>query len=132
MKLFNLCKDGGHESTVWAYNLIEWKRAFTIVLLRFENGSRDAYHSHAFNAVSWVLSGSLDEIHENGWVDIHFPSWWPVFTSRDTTHKVVSLGRTWVLSFRGPWAKTWREILPGKTDHTTLTHGRRVVDGGAL
>ena len=49
MKLFKYMKDGGPESTVWGYFLIEIKSLFTIVLLHFKNGSREAYHNHAFN-----------------------------------------------------------------------------------
>ena len=136
MKLFSLCKDGGPESTVWGYFLCEIKSLFSIVLLRFENGSRDAYHSHAFNCVSWVLKGQLEEqtppsdlAKLSGWpyeAKRHLPSLMPVFTYRDTTHKVVSIGRTWVISFRGPWAKIWKEIEGG--EEKTLTSGRRVVE----
>lgn len=151
MKFFSLCKDGGPESTVWGYFLCEIKPLFSIALLRFENGSRDAYHSHAFNCVSWVLKGKLreyfpikmgpnttftavgvspeilNEIMQDPCTGkIYKPSLKPVFTYRDTTHKVVSVGRTWVLTFRGPWAKTWKEILPSG-EEKTLTNGRREV-----
>jgi hypothetical protein len=34
---------------------------------------------------------------------------------------------TWVLSFRGPWANTWREFIPSAQRWLTLTHGRRVI-----
>mgnify|MGYP001575993171 CR=1 FL=1 len=57
MKLFYYGKDGGPESHVWGFWLIEAKSLFSIVLLRFENGTREAYHSHAFNSLSWVLRG---------------------------------------------------------------------------
>lgn len=123
MKLFG--KDGGPASTVWGY-FFELKRLFSVVLLRFENGSREAYHSHAFNSLSWVLRGELHEHHLDGRLDIHRPSLIPVVTRRDTFHMVMSQGRSWVLSFRGPWAKTWQEWIPGK-GYVTLTHGRRHV-----
>lgn len=132
MKLFELAKDGGPESHVWGYFLIEIKSLFSIVLLRFENGSRDAFHSHAFNSTSWVLKGKLveevlDEGSESGVTfNVYEPSLTPVMTYRDTNHKVVSLGRTWVLSFRGPWADSWKETLPGG-ESVTLTNGRRIV-----
>ena len=50
--MFKASKDGGPDSTVWMYG-IEVKWLFSILLLRFEDGSRDAYHSHAFDCVSW-------------------------------------------------------------------------------
>jgi hypothetical protein len=129
MKLLRKAKDGGPDSTVTGYWLIEWKRLFSIVLLRFDNGSRDAYHDHAFNAVSWVLSGTLIEyvsrLQSLADIRLYRPSIRPVLTSRETMHKVVSRGTTWVLSFRGPWRDTWNEVTPEGT--RSLTHGRRVI-----
>lgn len=133
MRLFSTGKDGGYESTVWGFWLIEWKRFFSVVLLCFEDGSRDAYHNHAFNSISWVLRGRLTEHHLHNLAKrvVYTPSWRPVITRRTTFHKVVSQGRTWVLSFRGPWAKTWEEYryqhTPGER-YVTLTHGRRQIE----
>jgi hypothetical protein len=140
VKFLTTTKDGGAESTVWAHWLIEIKGLFSVALLRFEDGTRDAYHSHAFNCVSWVLKGELDEhtlpgelAREKGWAyeaRRYVPSWRPIVTRRSTYHRVRSVGRTWVLTFRGPWSKTWREGVPdGQGGYTerTLTHGRREV-----
>lgn len=131
-KILTTDKDGGPESTVWAHWLIECKRLFSIVLLRFEDGSRDAYHEHAFDCVSWVLRGRLVETLLDGDVLVHCPSWRPIITRRSTFHKVRSSGRTWVLSFRGPWARFWREYIPGTQEIRTLTHGRAVVSSAGL
>jgi len=54
-------KDGGPDSTVTGYWLIESKKWFSIVLLKFEGKSREAFHTHAFNAISWLLKGKLIE-----------------------------------------------------------------------
>lgn len=48
--------DGGPESNVTAY-MVEFKSLFSIGFLRFAEGSRDAYHGHAFDCVNWVLPG---------------------------------------------------------------------------
>jgi hypothetical protein len=139
MKLFRFGKDGGPESTVWGFWFIEIKPLFSIVLLCFENGTRDAYHNHAFSAVSWLLWGTQrEEIfpgpvlarHEPqpGWVNIRRPSWRPIITRRTKFHRVYSLGRSWVLSFRGPWADKWVEFrpsVPGGGRYVNLTHGRK-------
>lgn len=127
MRVFYKGKDGGYESTVWGYWLVEFKRLFSIVLLKFENGTREAYHTHAFNCISWVLSGKLEENHYSGKVQVHTPSLLPVITTRDTFHKVVSTGNTWVISFRGPWLKTWNEYLPSDNKLIKLTDGRKEV-----
>ena len=127
-------KDGGPESHVWMYGL-EIKWLFSVLVLRFENGSREAYHSHAFNCVSWVLRGLLlERLLTSGWMEhpkylripvVYGASRRPVWTYRDTFHKVTSLGRTWVLTFRGPWASTWQEHVDGR--YVTLAAGRREV-----
>ena len=127
MKLLRYAKDGGPESTVSGFFIVEIKSLFSIVLLRFEDGSRDAYHEHAFNSVSWVLRGKLKEHHKNRLPNTTYEAGWrPVVTKRSTFHKVTSIGRTWVLSFRGPWSKTWREWVP-QQGYKTLTHGRKEV-----
>lgn len=118
-------KDGGPESRVWGYWLVEIKSLFSIALLCFKDGSRDAYHSHAFNSVSWVLWGALGEqlreSPDGTW--FYYPSFRPIITKRDTFHKVTSIGTTWVLTFRGPWAKTWKEWTE-KEGEVTLTNHR--------
>jgi hypothetical protein len=132
MKLFHKSKDGGADSNVTGYWLIEAKSLFSIVLLRFDKGSREAFHNHAFNAVSWVLKGKLWEIVRSGnwyWEKGLLPSFKPVYTSRDRMHQVHGIAeKTWVLSFRGPWASEWKEYLPKEDKEVTLTNGRKIVD----
>lgn len=127
MKLLYWGKDGGKDSAVSGFWPIEWKSLFSICLLRFSNGSRDAYHSHAFSSISWVLKGKLIE-DLMGEQKVYGPSLKPILTSRDTMHRVTSVGTTWVLSFRGPWTDTWTEFLPDQNKYVTLTHGRQVVN----
>lgn len=128
MKLFSRSKDGGPKSRVWGYFLAEIKSLFSIAILHFKDGSREAYHSHAFNSISWVLWGKLTEsvINEEqtqGYSKVYTPSLFPIITKRSTLHRVTSRKNTWVITFRGPWSRTWKEI-----DETgeliTLTHGR--------
>lgn len=126
MKLFFKAKDGGSESKVTGYWLIESKRFFSIALLRFDKGSREAFHTHAFNAVSWVLKGELAEHIKNKLSWIHYkPSIKPIYTPRERFHKVAGQADvTWALTFRGPWSKTWKEFLPAEDKEITLTNGR--------
>jgi hypothetical protein len=129
MKFFSKAADGGKDSGVTGFFLVEIKSLFSIVLLHFRNGSREAYHSHAFNALTLWLKGSVREQRI-------VPSFAPEFrdyrggqlkyTSRDTMHRVLSFGDSWALSIRGPWTKTWQEFKNGKL--ITLTNGRKVVE----
>lgn len=126
MKIMSWDKDGGEHSTVSALYIVEIKSLFSIVLLRFSAGSREAYHSHAFNCFSWVLSGNLSERHLDGRINRLPPisKWLPFGTYRKTYHKVVSRGVSWVISFRGPWAESWDEYLEHEHRSRTLTDGR--------
>ena len=132
MKLFHKGKDGGPESTVTGYWLIEWKGGFSVALLRFADGSREAFHNHAFNAVSWHIKGELQEDVRCGplvgYTKFYWPSFSPIFTYREDMHKVSSNGISWALTFRGPWTKTWDEYLPKENRHRTLMSGRVEVD----
>ena len=127
LRVLTTSKDGGPESHVWAYWLFAYKPCFSVGLLRFEHGTRDAFHSHAFDCVSWVLRGRLVETLTDGRVRRYYPSFKPVLTYRETFHRVRSIGRTWVLTVRGPWVDTWQEQINGR--RLTLTHGREVKHG---
>lgn len=134
MKLFKKCSDGGEKSHVTAYVLIEWKAVFSIILLHFKPGTREAFHSHAFNALSFILWGWITEYRLHQIKPVGFgemrdfkPSFIPKITTRRNCHKVFSHGHSWVLTFRGPWADTWQEYTPSDGELTTLTHGRKVV-----
>lgn len=127
-------KDGGPASKVTGYWLIEWKRFFSVALLRFDDGSAEHFHNHAFNSISWLLSGRLKEEHladgsylYHNWFQNHRPGLKPVITKRSTFHRVFSNGTTWVLTFRGPWAKFWNQYSPKDKSYTTLTNGRKRV-----
>ena len=132
MRWFFKSKDGGPESTVTGYWLVESKRWGSVVLLRFRGASRPVFHTHAFNALSWLLKGCLTERFAGiGWVpplvNTYLPSLIPFRTPREYFHKVDATEISWVLSFRGPWAPTWEEYDPITNIHTTLSHGRTPI-----
>lgn len=127
MILFKRTKDGGPESTVSGLYLIEIKSLFTIVILTFEGSSREAFHNHAFNAISWVVKGVLVETLLSGGSNIYGPSSFPIITTRERFHKVDSPKTTTVVSFRGPWKDTWQEFIPNLKKFITMTHGRKQV-----
>lgn len=131
IEIFKKSYDGGKDSGVTGYWLIEWKDVFSIVLLKFNEGSRDAYHSHAFNAYTWWLKGRVIEVcydeetkkpsNYKAWT----PSFKPKYTPKGCFHKIIASETSWALSIRGPWDKTWKEHKDGET--YTLTHGRNKV-----
>lgn len=127
MKFLKYGKDGGKDSTVTGFWLIEIKSLFSIVLLKFEIGSREDYHNHAFHALSWFISGEVDEMHLDGRILNWRPSIVPKLTLRSCFHRVYAKRPTYCFSIRGPWTKTWQEYFPSTATFQTLTNGRRIV-----
>lgn len=132
MKLFKKMKDGGSESTVTGYWLIECKSLFSIVLLKFEGDSREMYHNHAFDCVNWLFKGKLVENLLGGRVRVYLPSLKPFIIKKTDFHKVSSEGTSWLLSIRGSWEKNWKEFDPKTEQFKTLTNGRVVVNEGSI
>lgn len=118
--------DGGKDSGVTGYFLIEWKWLFSIGILKFNKGTREAFHNHAFNAVTFWISGDVEEIMIDGDVnEFCGPSVKSKYTPRNCYHKVRAIKTTYALTFRGPWNDTWNETKDNK--EITLTHGRNVL-----
>jgi hypothetical protein len=129
--------DGGRESGVIGYFLIEWKILFSIGLLHFKEGSRENYHSHAFNACTWWLKGyvtenSLEYMYKEeryvlGKPKNFSPSIKPKLTFRDKVHKIFAYEDTLAITFRGPWQNTWFEVN-SKNEIIVMTHGRKIIN----
>lgn len=127
MKLFSLGKDGGPESHVTGFFFVEIKWLFSIVLLHFAPGSRESYHSHAFNALTYWLEGKVLEQYPDGKGKTWMKGQWKV-TPRNLMHRILSIGESWAISFRGPWKKTWQEYNALNNQTTILKDGRKVVE----
>lgn len=131
VKILAKNKDGGPESNAVAYWLIEWKRFFSIGLLSFTGQSRDVFHSHAFDSVSWLIKGELEELFKDDYKSPKYykPSIKPIIVLKEDFHKVSSwFGTSWAITFRGPWNPRWFENS-AKEGTYTLTNGR-VRDNG--
>ena len=127
MRILNKSKDGGPDSPVDAYFLIEWKRLFSIALLKFNKGGREAYHTHAFNAWTWFLKGSLKEEDISGGCHFYKRSLIPKITCKDKNHRVRATRDSWCLTIRGPWGDTWTEYNETLKETKKFTHGRKVL-----
>ena len=120
--------DGGKESGVISWG-IEIKWLFSIVLLKFKPNTRENYHSHAFNAVTVWLKGSVLEERIMPDINKRYTQGHVKYTSRDNVHKVHCRSTAWALSFRGPWRKEWSEYKPCGQE-IRLTHGRKIQSNG--
>jgi hypothetical protein len=132
MRFISKCKDGGPESPVDAYTLVEIKGLFSIILLKFNEGRREAFHSHAFNAYTWFISGDLKEerlfleSNTRAFSQYH-RSLLPKYTSRDNLHRVSATKDSWCFTIRGPWVKRWEEYEDATKCTTVLGYKRTVI-----
>lgn len=127
MRLFQKVKDGGPESPVDAYFLIELKGLFSVALLKFNEGHRESYHSHAFDALTWFLSGELVEDNLHAHPERYRRGILPKVTPRSQMHRVKAYKDSWCLTLRGPWNDKWQEYNPDTKMFTVLTNGRKIV-----
>ena len=125
MRFFQKAKDGGPNSPVDAFFLFEIKSFASIALLRFNEGCRESYHTHAFNAWTWFLAGDLEEENYGAPSRKYKRSFFPKLTKRDDNHRVKAYKTSWCFTIRGPWKDTWTETKDGK--EITLTHHRIIV-----
>ena len=127
-RLFYKKHDGGPTSGVVGYFLIEWKPFFSIGILRFGKGSREAYHSHAFNAITWFIWGNVTEEKADGTTKDFGPSLIPKYTPKENIHKVIAHETTYAITIRGGWEDYWYELQNDKKLTVVYTHGRK-IDG---
>jgi hypothetical protein len=116
VSFFKSSYDGGKDSGVTGFWLIECKWLFSIVILKFNKGTREAYHTHAFNALTWWLWGSVIEhvIGSRNEIELEindekpekikwWPSLFPKYTPREHLHMIEALEPSYAISFIGPW-----------------------------
>lgn len=130
MQFLTKTKDGGPESPVDGYFLIEIKSLFSIALLKFNEGRREQFHTHAFHALTWFIKGELTEEKVDGTRSIYKKSLWPKFTSKANNHRVIATKDSWCFTIRGPWAKTWTETDKKAKTCTTFEWGRKILKKG--
>ena len=99
MKILKWAKDGGPESPVDAFFIVEIKSLFSIAVLRFNYGSREAFHTHAFNAFTWFIRGDLVEQDVNGEYYVYKRSILPKITRRSKNHRVIADKNSWCFIF---------------------------------
>lgn len=126
MRFLCKAKDGGPESPVDAFFLFEIKSIASIALLRFNRGRREAFHTHAFHALTWFLFGDLEEELYDGTGTKYKRSLLPKVTTRSCNHRVLAYKTSWCFTIRGPWKDHWTEDTADAT--LTLTHGRKKVN----
>ena len=131
MRFMEICKDGGPKSPVTSLTLIEIKGLFSIMFLKFNKGTREDFHNHAFSALTWFIKGNLvEERIVSGAKKYHTYrlSMKPKFTPTNNLHRVHAHQDSWCFSIRGPWKKNWNEYNEQTNTTETLANGRTIVN----
>ena len=107
------------------FSFLKSSRSVALRCYALIRGGREAYHTHAFHALTWFISGELVEQDIDGSYHIYRRSLFPKLTRRTKNHRVIAYETSWCFTVRGPWAATWTE--DDEKHHTVLTHGRKIV-----
>jgi hypothetical protein len=94
-QLFSKAKDGGKSSPVDGYFLFELKDLCSVAFLKFNKGTREEFHTHAFNALTWFVKGSLIEEDVDGSFKEYKRSIIPKVTLRSKNHRVIANEDSW-------------------------------------
>lgn len=122
------------------FTIIEIKYLFGIIVNIFNTDNQDRFHSHAFNAFSWMIRGYYYEeviVSETDPSKYH-PYWLGVsvitkkieksrFIPKNYIHKITKSSPNAIsITFEGPWDKNWNEFFDdGRIKH--YSWGRKVL-----
>ena len=134
------------QGTITRYTLFECKWLFSIYIHDIDSVSQDRFHTHAFNALVYILKGSYSELIKVNSVKVN-----SVKINNDAKHENNSVIRktyrrgqfryiprllnhkieksephTTSLSLTGPYSSMWTEELDDGTLYV-LTAGRKVL-----
>jgi hypothetical protein len=116
---------------VIAWVIFEWKLLFSIIIYHWVTIEQNRFHSHAFPAFAFLLSGSYEEERMvNGAICRHTVTQWlrPRYLPRNYTHRILKAQPgTYTLVLVGPWIKHWYEWFEDTNVWVKYTWGRRVV-----
>lgn len=102
------------EQSVTELTILEWKRFFSIKLFHFHetNGKQDRFHTHAFNALSILLSGDyVEEVIEDRQIHALKRSRKRfLFIPANQYHRITKSNGCRTLLITGPWGDEFKEL----------------------
>jgi hypothetical protein len=114
-----------------AYTIFESKYLFSIIIYHWKTIKQNRFHSHAFPALAFLLSGSYDEeVVVAGKISRRTVSsiLKPRFLPRNYTHRILQARpKTWTIVFTGRWIKHWYEYFDDSKQWVKYTWGRKVI-----
>lgn len=115
------------EQNVTELTVLEWKRFFSIKLFHFHptEGKQDRFHTHAFNAVSILLSGDYVEelvTEKRQIVALKRSRKRFLFIPANQYHRITKSNGCRTLLITGPWGDEFKEM------RVTVTQGVKSVE----
>lgn len=102
------------EQSVTELTLLEYKKWFSIKLFNFHKseGVQDRFHTHAFNAYSFLLKGDYTEevLEDNKIVKCLRSRSKALFIPKDSYHRITRSKGCVTLLVTGPWGETFKEL----------------------
>lgn len=102
------------EQSVTELTILEWKRFFSVKLFNFHktDGKQDRFHTHAFTALSILISGDYtEEVIVDGTIK-KLPRSRKRFLliPKDQYHRITKSNGCRTLLITGPWGEEFKEL----------------------
>jgi hypothetical protein len=102
------------EQSITELTLLEYKKWFSIKLFNFHKsgGVQDRFHTHAFNAYSFLLKGDYTEevLEDNKIIKCLRSRSKALFIPKDSYHRITRSKGCVTLLVTGPWGETFKEL----------------------
>lgn len=102
------------DQSVTEITILEYKKWFSIKLFNFHKseGVQDRFHTHAFNAYSFLIKGDYtEEILESGKIVKTLRSRSKLlFIPKNSYHRITRSNGCITLLVTGPWGDTFKEL----------------------
>lgn len=121
------------EQNVSEITILEWKKFFSIKFFHFHKtpGKQDRFHTHSFNAFSFLLHGNyIEEIIKDGKVvALNRNRSRCLYIPKNEYHRITKSEGCRTILITGPWDKYWKELRElGDSNYQEVTQGAGRVD----
>jgi hypothetical protein len=120
------------KGSVTQYTLFENKKLFSIIFYKWNTIDQIRFHTHAFTAFAFLLSGwywekvKYNDIEMTNFVNQPL---WPRYLPKNYCHAIKNAKPgTLTMVITGPWQKHWYEYFPDKGHWIKYTWGREKVE----
>lgn len=102
------------DQSVTELTILEYKKLFSIKLFKFHksSGKQDRFHTHAFNALSFLIKGDYTEeiIKDNKIMKCRRNRSRILYIPKDSYHRITKSDSCYTLLLTGPWGGEFKEL----------------------